>query len=44
MSHTNAQYKSATGGVTGMLQPISKQELETAFFSDDKKVKDKSVE
>ncbi|CAK9783934.1 hypothetical protein CC85DRAFT_331220 [Cutaneotrichosporon oleaginosum] len=39
-----AVYKSITGGVTGVLQPISKQDLETAFFSDDKKVKDKSVE
>jgi hypothetical protein len=40
----DSQYKSITGGVTGVLQPISKQDLETAFFSDDKKVKDKSVE
>ncbi|BEI81638.1 hypothetical protein CcaverHIS002_0207980 [Cutaneotrichosporon cavernicola] len=37
-------YKSNTGGVTGVLQPISRMELETAFFGDDKKVKDKSVE
>ena len=37
-------YKSTVGGVTGRLEPISKQDMETAFFSDDKKVKDKSTE
>ncbi|TXT08879.1 hypothetical protein VHUM_03007 [Vanrija humicola] len=36
-------YSSGTGH-TGILKPISKQELETAFFGDDKKVKDKSNE
>ncbi|KAL1405764.1 hypothetical protein Q8F55_007437 [Vanrija albida] len=36
-------YSSGTGH-TGILKPIGKQELETAFFGDDKKVKDKSVE
>jgi hypothetical protein len=38
------QYKSATSGHTGQLGEISKQEIESAFFDDDKSVKDKSLE
>jgi hypothetical protein len=38
------QFKSATSGHTGQLGEISKQEIESAFFDDDKKVKDKSLE
>ncbi|KAK8869473.1 hypothetical protein IAR55_000037 [Kwoniella newhampshirensis] len=37
-------FKSSTSGHTGSLGAISKQETETAFFGDDKNVKDKSVE
>jgi hypothetical protein len=40
----NDQFKSATSGHTGQLGEISKQEIESAFFDDDKKVKDKSLE
>jgi hypothetical protein len=38
------QYKSTTSGHTGTLGEISKQEVESAFFGDDKNVKDKSTE
>ena len=38
------QFKSAEGGHTGTLGAVSKQEIENAFFGDEKKVKDKSVE
>ncbi|KAK1925222.1 ribosome maturation protein [Papiliotrema laurentii] len=37
-------FKSSTSGHTGQLGAISKQEIETAFFADDKNVKDKSLE
>ena len=40
----NAQYKSSTSGHTGTLGAVSKQEIENAFFADQKNVKDKSVE
>lgn len=38
------QFKSSTSGHTGTLLKISKQEIETAFFGDEKNVKDKSAE
>ena len=38
------QYKSTTSGHTGQLGEISKQEIESAFFGDEKNVKDKSLE
>ena len=37
-------FKSNTSGTTGMLAPISRQEVETAFFGDDKRIKDKSTD
>lgn len=37
-------FKSSTSGHTGTLGEISKQEIENAFFGDDKNVKDKSLE
>lgn len=43
LAHARSQYKTGTGH-TGTLNPISKQDMETAFFGDDKKVKDKSVD
>ena len=39
-----AIFKSATSGHTGQLGEISKQEIESAFFDDNKNVKDKSLE
>ncbi|ORY30037.1 ribosome maturation protein [Naematelia encephala] len=39
-----AIFKSQTSGHTGQVGEVSKQEIETAFFGDDKNVKDKSVE
>lgn len=38
------QFKSATSGHTGQLGEISKQEIESAFFDDNKNIKDKSLE
>jgi hypothetical protein len=38
------QYKSNTGGATGLFLTVGKQDIESEFFGDDKKVKDKSVE